>query len=395
MDDTASYIGHDSSVRSLILRTNSADRLTIKGDGNVGIGTTSPTAKLEIAGFSTGAGLKLNYGNSSGTIEAVNFIANGAANGVIGMQMVSAGVGDLWLGGSGGRILTLYRDGNVGIGTSSPVELLTVQGNININYNSADANYVRRTFATNHAVGNRGANLWFGMVDGGGMMGMQIVNAASSSSGYNSQFITFVTHEGGISVDERMRITSVGNVGIGTTSPSDKLDVNGAVYIRAGNSLKLDNTSNNYVAQINNGGSSGASTLVFQTGGSARMRIINNGNVGIGTATPSTELEVVGTITCTTLVETSNMSSKTNIKKLTSQTEKIAKLSPVSFNYKINNKCSLGLIAEEVAKVYPELVEYENDRALGVNYSKLTSVLISAVNELAAEVAELKKQLIK
>jgi hypothetical protein len=89
------------------------------------------------------------------------------------------------------------------------------------------------------------------------------------------------------------------------------------------------------------------------------------------------------------------MSSKTNIKKLTSQTEKIAKLSPVSFNYKINNKCSLGLIAEEVAKVYPELVEYENDRALGVNYSKLTSVLISAVNELAAEVAELKKQLIK
>ena len=64
-------------------------------------------------------------------------------------------------------------------------------------------------------------------------------------------------------------------------------------------------------------------------------------------------------------------------------------------NYKNNNKSSIGLIAEEVAKIYPELVEYENDRALGVNYSKLTSVLISAVNELAAEVAELKKQLNK
>ena len=65
------------------------------------------------------------------------------------------------------------------------------------------------------------------------------------------------------------------------------------------------------------------------------------------------------------------------------------------FNYKKDNKRSLGLIAEEVAQVYPELVEYENGQPLGVNYSKLTSVLISAVNELAAELAELKKQLNK
>ena len=125
------------------------------------------------------------------------------------------------------------------------------------------------------------------------------------------------------------------------------------------------------------------------------MMINSAGNVGIGTTTPSTKLEVVGTITCTTLVETSSVASKTNVKKLNSQTAKIAKLSPVSFNYKNNNKRSLGLIAEEVAQVYPELVEYDNGQPLGVNYSKLTSVLISAVNELAAELAELKKQLNK
>jgi hypothetical protein len=125
------------------------------------------------------------------------------------------------------------------------------------------------------------------------------------------------------------------------------------------------------------------------------MFVGSSGNVGINTTTPSTTLEVVGTITCTTLIETSSVVAKTNVKKLSSQTAKIAKLSPVSFNYKKDNKRSLGLIAEEVAQVYPELVEYENGRPLGVNYSKLTSVLISAVNELAAELAELKKQLNK
>ena len=137
--------------------------------------------------------------------------------------------------------------------------------------------------------------------------------------------------------------------------------------------------------------------ILFGTGTSQteKMRIASGGNVGINTATPSTTLEVVGTITCTTMVETSSVATKTNVKKLTSQTAKIAKLSPVSFNYKNNNKRSLGLIAEEVAQVYPELVEYDNGQPLGVNYSKLTSVLISAVNELAAELAELKKQLNK
>ena len=124
----------NSDNGSIYFRTKTAVspqiRMAIKGNGNVGIGVESPDAKLHINGFTAGQGVRIQYGNSSGTIQAVNFIANGGNNGVIGMQMVSAGVGDLWLGGSGGRSLTLYRDGNVGIGVESPDAKLQVNGSI-------------------------------------------------------------------------------------------------------------------------------------------------------------------------------------------------------------------------------------------------------------------------
>jgi hypothetical protein len=234
--------------------------------------------------------------------------------------------------------------------------------------------------------------------------------------------------------NRRINVDSSGNVGINITSPLAKLHVtaNGADATSVKMCGSGGSTNGNFLYSLATDWSDSFGLNVFATAHSANLartntlvRIHSNetasgglpfrvtaqgsiasptyealavnylGNVGIGTTGPSTKLEVVGTITCTTLVETSSVVAKTNVKKLTSQTAKIAKLSPVSFNYKKDNKRSLGLIAEEVAQVYPELVEYDNGRPLGVNYSKLTAVLISTVNELAAEVAELKKQLNK
>ena len=236
--------------------------------------------------------------------------------------------------------------------------------------------------------------------------------------------------------NRRINVDNTGNVGIGTTSPTQKLHIqNGYLLVdtnsAVGSGIWMPDTNGNpslrivtdqsdasYTSIINNWGANTNSGVMVGTvrsdgtafqvrsavtvtsgfanaDGTTRFIVNGNGNVGIGTTSPSTILEVVGTITCTTLVETSSVATKTNVKKLNSQTAKLSKLVPVSFNYKKDNKRSLGLIAEEVAQVYPELVEYENGRPLGVNYSKLTAVLISTVNELAAEVAELKKQLNK
>jgi hypothetical protein len=183
--------------------------------GKAGIGTTSPTAKLEIAGFSTGAGLKLNYGNSSGTIEAVNFIANGGANGVIGMQMVSAGVGDLWLGGSGGRTLTLYRDGNVGIGTTSPSNTkLHIVGD----WVSGHSTVKSQTITSFSSGGTAG----YGTYDSDGTRWGYLYSYSTGTSVGSSNDSPLILETNGT---EKVRITSGGNVGIGITSPTVPLAV--------------------------------------------------------------------------------------------------------------------------------------------------------------------------
>jgi hypothetical protein len=294
--------------------------LFVSGSGLVGIGTSSPSAKLEIVGFSTGAGLKLNYGNSSGTIEAVNFIANGAANGVIGMQMVSAGVGDLWLGGSGGRILTLYRDGNVGIGTSSPAYTLDVSGNLRISGSGSTVGTFKSSASSCFIslVDSSGDSVFLGNDDGDFLI-------QTPTSAYSTKLI----------------VKDDGNVGIGTSVVGqNKLMVYNSISATdytastfSGGTGYFDNkggisiynpnsTANNfsaidfYIDQTNysnvgaarivcktgtrSTGGTFDTSLIFLThnqGGSwNQMLLDNSGNLGIGTTNPVAKLQVAGNI---------------------------------------------------------------------------------------------------
>ncbi len=86
---------------------------------------------------------------------------------------------------------------------------------------------------------------------------------------------------------------------------------------------------------------------------------------------------------------------KENIKPIDNALDKVKKLQGVYFDWKQTKKHDVGLIAEEVGKVIPEVVDFEEDGkyAKGLDYAKLVSVLIEAIKEQQRQIEGLKKEI--
>jgi hypothetical protein len=260
--------------------TGGLNRITINASGNVGIGTTNPTSKLEIAGTTS------TISNASGDIfinpaEQVNFNNKTIEN-----------------------ILNAYVNGNVGIGTTNPTTLLDVFGSSG-------------TWTINGVDTESFARLRSDVGSGFVMTANDTTHDAFIATTYNGGDLIFATRTGSANY-ERLRITDTGNVGIGTTNPTNKLDI---VSTSAGADVTLLSLINNDVSantaatlrfaptstptirysaiSATNDGSNRIS-LAFITGNGAtiteKMRIDGYGNVGIGTTSPSSSLDVVGRI---------------------------------------------------------------------------------------------------
>ena len=97
------------------------------------------------------------------------------------------------------------------------------------------------------------------------------------------------------------------------------------------------------------------------------------------------------TITCTSLTETSDIALKENIQPLANVLDKVKQLTGYKYNFKNKDKASMGVIAQDVEKVFPELVHGEEGKK-SLQYSGLVGALIEAVKELSAKVAVLESK---
>ncbi|KKW10390.1 MAG: Phage tail fiber-like protein [Parcubacteria group bacterium GW2011_GWA2_49_9] len=310
--------------------------LVISNAGNVGIGTTAPRAPLA---FSASVGEKIRlYDDAANNIYGLD-----VQNGLLRIYAGSS-PDDIGLGSRSGSTFTeavrIKGSGNVGIGTTSPLSKLAVSGGASV---GADYNIAAPTngmiIQGNLGIGTTSpaslldlATPTNGATNEYGTLRLGVLNSAASelyTIGRKSSdgVLTFKSHQndaGGFRFNtqtsgadaERLTITNAGNVGIGTTSPTQKLVVSGgAISLDNNQSLNFNDTggtsrravllssTNISLGDVDNNGfntyilSGADNPIIFRYGTGESMRILGTtGNVGIGTTSPATKLEVAGAI---------------------------------------------------------------------------------------------------
>ena len=286
--------------------------LTIKNNGYVGIGTINPLYRFQVK-ESTDATFLVSIHNTS---------INGSGHGLA----VRADGGDPFVVFSDGiRRLTVKNDGSVVIGTN------TVPSNSRLQIEGSGA-YDAMLRLNN--IGTNGASFFMGSTN-------------SAWGGGTNENLFVMGHGAPASANIDITIDESGRLGIGTTEPSQKLDVVGTGRFR-------------------------------------------------NTTTGTVQNAVYQTYDGTLITGSSDIRLKENIEPLKGSLEKINQLQGVSFNWKAEPSMgrSIGFIAQEFEKIVPELVfTNQTDGYKGINYAEVSALLVEAMKEQQKTIEELKSRI--
>jgi len=397
--------------------TNNTEKMRLTTGGFLGIGLTTPSGKFQLVTQGSEQGddyIFDDYG--AGTTQGIYMTksrgslaspSNLAVNDQIGyLRFIPRYNGSLNYGPNSG--LEAYYRGN---GTTGYTDLRFVTSSLE--RMRIDTNGCVAIGATTFTSANPERLL----VDAGTTTSYNVISGKGSINNYLQ--LNIQNRSGGTAASSD--VVASNNNGNESSNFVD-MGINSDGYA-TGNILSGANTAYLYATGrdfvIGNGSSN--RDLVFFTNGFAttdeKMRVLDNGNVGIGVTNPSDKLSVAGVVapsadntytlgkngsrwsavwSATGTIQTSDARLKTNILPLEYGLKEVMQLNPVRYNWKDNPEgdSKIGLVAQEVKAIVPEVVVGDEAKeTLGMNYAELVPVLVNAVKEQQAQIDAIEKNI--
>ena len=421
--------------------------------GNVGIGTRSPSTKLDVVGSTTnGSGvvdtLKVkNEGTTANDGPRIQFTSgtstSGAAIGSQGKALNSADL--LFYAGGNTEIMRITRGGNVGIGTDSPDTLLEIVGadpiltlrdtstsgadshatlrlaesgsgsTLNLHY---DISLDESALTFNYDSANTGSPVERMRIDSSGNLKLAITNATSNTvigkDGTGMYMETSGSTDALSDMRFQARASGAGNYTIIKIKPSnqslefytsnaERMRITSAGAVLVGKNSKTDTPTYGGVAILGDTASAGVNdySQVFvehnsnENHGIGIKELSGSGGNAIGFINSLSA--VVGRVTTTTTSTAYGTSSDYRLKEDLQDfagLDMVSKIPVYDFKWKSDESRSYGVMAHELQEVLPDAVSGEKDaeEMQGVDYSKIVPLLVKSIQELKAEVDKLKQE---